>query len=131
MLAVVKTPRTEISLSGEAAEEILAYLGKKYKIEIVSTAVAEAAEAVEAVEDDGDELINIFETEWYQKMKHRLLAGARLKRGMTQKELAKKSGISQSVISEFEHGKRAMTMKSAIKLAEALGTKPERLMPFP
>jgi DNA-binding XRE family transcriptional regulator len=48
------------------------------------------------------------------------LAGARVKEGVTQSQLAKLTGIPQRHISEMEHGKRAIGKERAKKLAEVL-----------
>ena len=57
-----------------------------------------------------------------------MLAGARLKAGLTQKQLAAETGIRQSVISEYENGRRRMTMRAARKFAAVLNTVPEKFM---
>jgi len=49
-----------------------------------------------------------------------ILAGARGKEGLTQKQLAEKCGIPQSHISEMEQGKRPIGTKTAKTLATAL-----------
>ncbi len=49
-----------------------------------------------------------------------ILAGARHKEDMTQRELARKSGIPQRHISEMENGKRSIGKANARKLAEIL-----------
>jgi DNA-binding XRE family transcriptional regulator len=49
------------------------------------------------------------------------LAGARHKEGLTQRELAARTGIAQRHISEMENGKRAIGRETAKRLAEALG----------
>jgi plasmid maintenance system antidote protein VapI len=46
------------------------------------------------------------------------LAGARRKEGLTQKELARIIGVSQSNISEMETGKRTIGKKMAKRLAK-------------
>ena len=48
------------------------------------------------------------------------IRGARYREGMTQKELAKRSGISQENISKMENGQRAIGDKVAKKLAKTL-----------
>lgn len=48
------------------------------------------------------------------------LRGARIREGLTQKELAKKTGISQENLSRMENGKRAIGENVAKKLAKAL-----------
>jgi DNA-binding XRE family transcriptional regulator len=50
------------------------------------------------------------------------LRGARYREGMSQKELAKRTGISQENISKMENGQRAIGEKVAKKLAKALRT---------
>jgi len=49
------------------------------------------------------------------------LAGARHREGLTQRQLADKTGIPQRHISEMENGKRPIGKETARKLAEALG----------
>lgn len=49
-----------------------------------------------------------------------VLRGARFREGLTQKELAKRSGISQENISKMENGKRPIGIKVAKKLANVL-----------
>lgn len=47
---------------------------------------------------------------------------ARMKAGMTQSELAEKSGVSRSIISDIETGKRDVTSTRTLsKIASALG----------
>lgn len=120
MLAVVKKPHTEIALHGVGTSQILELLRKKFTVEILDVDTSSV--------DDDNETVELRSTEWWQKNKHRILAGARHKIDMTQKELAKQSGIRQSVISEYERGKRRVTLKAAIKLAKVLMTTPEHLM---
>lgn len=49
-----------------------------------------------------------------------LLRGARLREGLTQKEVAKHCGISQKTLSKMENGKQALSKEIAKKLAKAL-----------
>ena len=49
------------------------------------------------------------------------LRGARAREGLTQRELAERTGIPQRHISEMESGKRPIGKERARKLAEALG----------
>ncbi len=120
MLAVVKKPHTEIALHGVGTSQILEILRKNFKIEVLDVDTSSV--------DDDNETVELRSTDWWQKNKHRILAGYRHKIDMTQKELAKLSGIRQSVISEYERGKRQITLKAAVKLAKALNTTPEHLM---
>lgn len=50
------------------------------------------------------------------------LAGARQREGLTQRQLAEKSGIPQRHISEMENGKRSIGKENARRLAAALNT---------
>ncbi len=50
------------------------------------------------------------------------LKAARMQEEVTQKELAKSSGIDQGHISAMENGKREIGVESAKKLAKALNT---------
>jgi len=52
-----------------------------------------------------------------------------LKHDLTQNDLAERSGIAQVMISEYETGKRKLTMKAASKFAKALGEAPEKFFP--
>lgn len=52
----------------------------------------------------------------------------RLEKGMKQKELAEKSGVARSVISQLENGSRSViTSSTMVKLARALDTTIETL----
>ena len=119
MLALVKTPHTEIVLNGDGAQEIIDLLRSRFPVQILTPS--------DSLPDD-EELVNINDTDWWRKRKHYVLAGARLKAGLTQKQLAAKTGIRQTVISEYENGKRRMTMRVARKFAAALNTFPEKFM---
>ena len=49
-------------------------------------------------------------------------------KGLTQKQLAEAVGIRQTVLSEYENGKRRITPKMAEKFARALNTYPEKFL---
>jgi ribosome-binding protein aMBF1 (putative translation factor) len=116
MLAVVKKPRIELSIQGERAMEIIEWLRKKYEVAVLAT-------------DDEDTLVPIEETEYWKEMeKNRignLLAGARLKAGFTQGELAGKLKIRQNMVSDYERGRRGLSpamakrFSSVLKVSEA------------
>ena len=110
MLAVVKTPRIEISMNGPGVPELLNWIGKKFDISIVSK-----------VNDDS---MRIEDTAYYKEMNvnrsGNLLAGARLKKELTQKKLSELTGMPQSVISDYEKGRRKITRQAAVKLSSAL-----------
>ena len=56
------------------------------------------------------------------------LRGARYREGMSQKELAKRSGVSQENISRMENGRRPVGDKVAKKLAKVLHIDPSLLI---
>ena len=117
MLAVVKKPHIELSIQGENTEELITWISKKYEISILSS--------------DKSDSIPIEDTDFWKEMQSNrignLLAGARLKSGMTQKELAKKLGVRQNMISDYERGKRRISPSMAKRLAKSLNIKTERL----
>ncbi len=66
-------------------------------------------------------------------MDMRLLVGRNLKRirverGLTQEELAERSGFSQQYISDMERGRRNPTIVSLWELAQAIGATPVDLI---
>ena len=48
--------------------------------------------------------------------------------GLTQKELAAKSGINKNMISDIENGRKKTGYKTAVKIANVLHRRPERFM---
>ncbi len=118
MLALVKKPRIEISIHGEHIDELIAWIKKKYDIAILA-------------DEPDDEFVSIESTEYWQEMeKNRignLLAGARLKAGLTQAQLAKKLDIRQNMVSDYEHGRRNYSDAMAKRLSKTLKVKEEHL----
>jgi ribosome-binding protein aMBF1 (putative translation factor) len=118
MLAVVKKPRIELSIQGERAREIIDWLRKKYEVAVLAT-------------DDEEALVSIEETEFWKEMeKNRvgnLLAGARLKAGLTQEQLAGKLRIRQNMVSDYEHSRRVLSPDMAKRFSSALQVKEEHL----
>ncbi len=114
MLALVKKPHIELSLHGENVDELLAWIKKKYDV------------AVLAAEPD-DELVPIESTEYWAQMQENrvgnLLAGARLKAGLTQAQLAEKLGIRQNMVSDYERGRRKLSDAMASRLCKVLRVK--------
>jgi len=55
---------------------------------------------------------------------HTLIA-ARVKAGLTQAQVAKRMGTTQSVIARLESGRSLPSIKTLYRYAEATGTKPE------
>ena len=117
MLAVVRKPRIELSIQGENTDELIAWISKKFEVNILTS--------------DKSDSIPVEDTDFWKEMQSNrtgnLLAGARLKSGMTQAELAKKLGVRQNMISDYERGKRRISQTMAKRLAKSLGIKVERL----
>jgi len=57
-----------------------------------------------------------------------LLAGARLKAGLTQTQLADKLGIRQNMVSDYEHGWRPYSSAMAKRLSKALQIEEKHLL---
>lgn len=88
---------------------------------------------------DWDSLITPWEeaTPWEELAEKRIkkytkagivLRGARLREGISQKDLAKRCGISQENLSKMENGKRAIGKQTAKKIAKALRISPSLLL---
>ena len=97
MLALVKKPHIELSLHGEHVDELLAWIRQKFEISVLA-------------DEPADEFVSIESTDYWREMeKNRvgnLLAGARLKAGLTQAQLAHELGIRQNMVSDYENGRR-------------------------
>lgn len=55
----------------------------------------------------------------------------RLARGITQRGLADAVGVDQSLVSYWEHGRKAPTIERQLDIARALGVAPRVLFQFP
>ena len=53
------------------------------------------------------------------------LIAARVEAGLTQEEVAKRMGTTQSVVARIEGGRSLPSIKTLYRYAEATGTKPE------
>ena len=58
----------------------------------------------------------------------KLLREARLKKKMSQGDIAKKLGVHRSYISGLEHGKRNPSLLTINKMAKAIGVEPKELL---
>ena len=118
MLAVVKKPRTELSIQGDRPGEIVDWLRKKYDVTVLAA-------------DEEDATVPVEGTEFWKEMeKNRvgnLLAGARLKAGLTQAELADKLEIRQNMVSDYERGRRAVSPEMARRFSSVLQVQEARL----
>lgn len=118
MLALVKKPHIELSIHGEHAAELVAWIRKKYDVAVLA-------------EEPDEDLVSIESTKYWDEMeKNRvgnLLAGARLKAGLTQVQLADELGIRQNMVSDYERGRRTYSDDMARRLSKTLKVKEERL----
>ena len=118
MLALVKKPHIELSIHGEQVDELLAWIKKKYDVAVL-------------IDEETDDFLPIESTEFWKEMeKNRvgnLLAAARLKASLTQTQLAKKLGIRQNMVSDFERGRRRYSDAMGKRLSKALMVKEEHL----
>jgi ribosome-binding protein aMBF1 (putative translation factor) len=117
MLALVKKPRIELSIQGEQVDEFIDWIRKKFEVSILSSG--------------SNDSIPIEETDFWKEMQSNrvgnLLAGARYKAGLTQKELADKLGVRQNMISDYERGRRRLALQMAKRIAKILNIKVDRL----
>ena len=91
---------------------------KKYNVAVLSI-------------DEAEEFVTVEETDFWKDMeKNRvgnLLAGARLKAGLTQAEVARELGIRQNMVSDYERGIRTLSPAMAKRFSKVLRIKEERL----
>jgi ribosome-binding protein aMBF1 (putative translation factor) len=118
MLALVKKPHIELSIHGDHVAELVAWIRKKYEVAVLA-------------EEPEEEFLSVESTEYWKEMeKNRvgnLLAGARLKAGLTQAELAAEIGIRQNMVSDYECGRRTYSDAMAKRLSKALKVKEDYL----
>ena len=103
----MEKPHIELSIHGEHISELVDWIRKKYDVAILA-----------------EELVAIESTDYWNEIeKNRignLLAGARLKAGLTQAQLAEKLGIRQNMVSDYERGRRRYSDAMAERLSKAL-----------
>jgi DNA-binding XRE family transcriptional regulator len=112
MLAVVKTPLIRIHIKGQIPKQIMTVLKKEY------------GDKMKLTKEDDDELVDVFQTDWYKRVKKGLTPGKNLKiyrqnMEMTQEQLGAKLGdVPKQFISNMENGIRPISKKTALKLAK-------------
>ncbi len=78
-----------------------------------------------------EDIIPIEKTEFWNQMNPNrignLLAGARLKAGLTQGQLAKKLGIRQNMASDYERGRHSLSPAMAARFSDVLHVKKSHL----
>ena len=111
MQAHVKTHHIKIDIEGDIPHELIMCLKKYY------------GKKVKILQDNDEEFVNIFQSDWFRKISEKTSAGDAMKfyrelHGITQEELGEKmNSVSKQNISHMERGTRQVSLKSARKLA--------------
>jgi plasmid maintenance system antidote protein VapI len=96
--------------------------------------VAEYGKDVELTRDSEDELVDVFQTDWYKNTKKSMTPGVYMKifrenRKMTQTELGKVlGGLPRQHVSNMENGSRPISKKIALKLSKVFDVSVERFI---
>jgi len=119
----VKRPHIEIIIRGSVIPpELMDVLKKEY------------GKDLNLIADDGEELVNVFDSAWYKNTKEKMTPGRYLRiyrenKGLTQIQLGEAlGGIPRQHISNMENGRRAISIKMARNLSSLLGTPLERFI---
>jgi DNA-binding XRE family transcriptional regulator len=118
----VKTPHIKIDIAGEIHPRILSVLKEIY------------GKKVKLVKGSDDELVDIFETDWYKKINSQMTPGKNMKIyrenfKMTQEELGEKlGGTSKQNISHMERGIRPISKNNAKVLAKLFNVPVDRFI---
>jgi DNA-binding XRE family transcriptional regulator len=123
MLAVVKTPHIRIRIEGRIPSRLITVLKEEY---------GKGVRLVNDTEAD-DELVDVFQTDWYRRTKARLTPGKNLRiyrqnSKMTQVQLGKLIGLPKQYISNMENDIRPVSKNMAIKLAAIFKTSVARFI---
>jgi DNA-binding XRE family transcriptional regulator len=122
MLAVVKTPRTSVKIKGQISKKLIEVL------------IAEYGKDIQFTRDPEDELVDVFQTDWYKKTKKTMTPGIYMKifrenRNMTQAQLGKKlGGLPRQHVSNMENGLRPISKRIALKLSEVFDVSVEKFI---
>ena len=122
MQAVVKTPRIELQIKGEIPSRLISVLEEEFGPDLLLK------------EDQDDDVVNIFETDWYRQITSSITPGHNLKiyrenSGWTQAQLGEKlEGIPRQHISNMERGTRPISKKTARKLAQIFKVSPDKFI---
>ncbi len=122
MQAVVKTPRIELKIKGEISPKLIAVLEEEFGSELLLE------------EEQEDEMVNIFTTDWYAQITSKMTPGDNLKvyrenRGWTQTQLGEMlDGMPRQHISNMERGIRSISKKTARKLAQIFKISPGKFI---
>ena len=98
---------------------------------VMQTLGFEESKRAEVSQQSGNAL-SWCKTNYFKEIENKLpsvfLSGARHREGLTQVELAERSGIPRRHISEMENNKRPIGKMNARKLADVLNIDPRRLL---
>ena len=122
MQAVVKTPSIELKIKGEISPKLISVLEEEFGSELLLQ------------EEQGDQIVDIFETDWYAQVKSKMTPGDNLKiyrenRGWTQSQLGEMlDGVPRQNISNMERGIRSISKKTAQKLSQLFRVSPAKFI---
>ncbi len=122
MQAHVKTPHIKIDIKGEIPAKLLSVLREVY------------GKKVKLVKDSDDELVDVFETDWFKDTDSKMFPGKNMRiyrelYKMTQEELGEKlGGISRQNISHMERGTRAISKQNAKELSKIFKVSVDRFI---
>ncbi|MDE2999674.1 MAG: helix-turn-helix transcriptional regulator [Gemmatimonadota bacterium] len=122
MQAVVKTPRIEILIRGEIPDKLMSVLNEEY------------GEQIRFSGANTDDLVDVFETDWYRSVKSGMAPGDNLRtyrenRGLTQARLGELlGGVPRQHVSNMEREVRSISLKTARKLAQIFQVSPEKFI---
>ena len=122
MQAVVKTPRIEILIRGEIPDKLMSVLNEEY------------GEQIRFSEANTDDLVDVFETDWYRSIKSGMAPGDNLRTyrenyGLTQAKLGELlGGVPRQHVSNMEREVRSISLKTARKLAQIFQVSPEKFI---
>ena len=122
MQAVVKTPRIELQIQEDIPPKLISVLKEEF------------GDDLRLEEEQGDEIANTFETEWYRQIKLSMTPGDNLKiyrdnRGWTQAQLGEKlGGLPRQHISNMERGLRPISKNMAKRLALIFAVPPSKFI---
>lgn len=122
MLAVVKTPLIRIQIRGRIPTKLISFLKDEYGKE------------VRLLPEKDDQLVDVFETDWYRKIKKTLTPGVNMRiyrqnHRLTQQQLGERlGGIPKQHISNMENARRPISKKTAIKLAKLFHVSVEKFI---
>ncbi len=122
MQAVVKTPRIELQIKGEIPSKLISVLEEEFGTDLL------------VEEEQDDDVVNIFETDWYRQITSGMTPGNNLKiyrenSGWTQAQLGEKlQGVPRQHISNMERGIRPISKNTARKLAHIFRVSPDKFI---